>query len=135
MLRAHARLDIEDHGCSGETFLAAVELIKKYKPSFCIFEHVLNAPWAKMQEYIEGKVKLASCDGKKAIKGATKKDGKALEFALTDEGDIVVDRVPPWFGVQCGVAVAGVQKPGSTTLQKVTWPPKCKKSCTLEDLV
>jgi hypothetical protein len=45
MLRANKRLDIEDKGCSGETFLAAIEHMLDKKPPFCIFENVLNAPW------------------------------------------------------------------------------------------
>lgn len=45
MLRANKRLDIEDKGCSGETFLAAIEHMLDKQPPFCIFENVLNAPW------------------------------------------------------------------------------------------
>jgi hypothetical protein len=51
MLRANKRLDIEDKGCSGETFLAAIEHMLDKKPPFCIFENVLNAPW-----YVAGMV-------------------------------------------------------------------------------
>ena len=40
MMMSNNRLDIEDHGCSGETFLAAVELLMKEKPKFAIFENV-----------------------------------------------------------------------------------------------
>lgn len=45
MLRSTRRIDIEDKGCSGETFLAAVELLYKEKPEFAIFENVTKAPW------------------------------------------------------------------------------------------
>lgn len=45
MLRSKRRLDIEDKGCSGETFLAAVELLFKEKPKTAIFENVTKAPW------------------------------------------------------------------------------------------
>jgi hypothetical protein len=45
MLRSTKRIDIEDKGCSGETFLAAVEVLFKEKPAFAIFENVQNAPW------------------------------------------------------------------------------------------
>jgi hypothetical protein len=48
MLRSKYRIDIEDKGCSGETFLAAVEVLFKKMPQFAIFENVLNAPWQKM---------------------------------------------------------------------------------------
>lgn len=45
MLRSKKRLDIEDKGCSGETFLAAVEFLFKEKPLTAIFENVTKAPW------------------------------------------------------------------------------------------
>jgi len=45
MLRHKTRIDIEAKGCSGETFLAAVELLFKMKPAYCIFENVTGAPW------------------------------------------------------------------------------------------
>jgi hypothetical protein len=45
MLRSKRRLDIEDKGCSGETFLAAVEFLFKEKPLIAIFENVTKAPW------------------------------------------------------------------------------------------
>ena len=50
MLKTRDRLDIEDKGQSGETFLAAVEYLDLHKPPFAIFENVDNAPWEKMQE-------------------------------------------------------------------------------------
>ena len=40
MLMSNKRIDIEDMGCSGETFLAACEVLFKEKPQFCIFENV-----------------------------------------------------------------------------------------------
>lgn len=52
---SHARKDIEDRGCSGETFMGAVEFLFKEQPPFAIFENVKNAPWEKMQDYITGK--------------------------------------------------------------------------------
>ena len=45
MLRHKHRIDIEAKGCSGETFLGAVELLFKMKPAYCIFENVTGAPW------------------------------------------------------------------------------------------
>lgn len=48
MLRSKRRLDIEDKGCSGETFLAAVELLFKEKPRTAIFENVAPAPWVSL---------------------------------------------------------------------------------------
>eukprot|EP00980_Cylindrotheca_fusiformis_P003492 scaffold781_cov132-Cylindrotheca_fusiformis.AAC.11 len=139
MLRANKRLDIEDKGCSGETFLAAIEHILGKKPPFCIFENVLNAPWDKMAEYIEGKIKLSSCDQKKAITGA-KKDEK-LEFIYNEDGQqIIVDKVPSVFGVRCGSSVAGYSRPNETTVRPVEWPNKTSSNnknnkCTLEELL
>ena len=40
MMMSNKRLDIEDKGCSGETFLVACELLMKDKPKFAIFENV-----------------------------------------------------------------------------------------------
>jgi hypothetical protein len=48
MLRSTRRLDIEDKGCSGETFLGAVEVLLKEKPKFAIFENVTGAPWVSI---------------------------------------------------------------------------------------
>lgn len=47
MLRSTKRLDIEDKGCSGETFIAATEVLFKEKPQMAIFENVINAPWVR----------------------------------------------------------------------------------------
>lgn len=40
MLVSTRRLDIEDKGCSGETFLATVELLFQERPLFSVFENV-----------------------------------------------------------------------------------------------
>ena len=136
MLRANKRLDIEDKGCSGETFLAAVEHMFDQQPPFCILENVQNAPWDKMSEYIEGKIKLSSCAEKKAITGAKKNE--VLEFVLKDD-KILVDKVPSVFGVRCGSTVAGFSRPGDLkkdVVRPVVWPKSSKtQKCTLEDLV
>ena len=134
MLRATQRLDIEDKGCSGETFLAAVEFLFEQKPPFAIFENVQNAPWDKMSEYITGKIKLSSCDEKKAIKGVKKNDKQELEF-VHQNSKIIVDKVPMVYGVRCGVAVAGYHRPGETKLRDVAWPSKKKERCTLSELL
>ena len=51
MLMANKRIDIEDKGCSGETFLAAADVLFKEKPRYAIFENVTGAPWAKVRSY------------------------------------------------------------------------------------
>jgi hypothetical protein len=135
MLRSTRRLDIEDKGCSGETFLAATEVLFKEKPAMALFENVQTAPWLKMQEYITGRVKLSECDSSKAIK-EIKDKGKELTFVLDEDGDIVVDRVPAVYGVRCGAVVSGFLRPGSSSLKEVRWPAQIqKKPCTLSDLV
>ena len=48
MLRSKFRIDIENKGCSGETFLAAVEVLFAKKPPMAIFENVKNAPWVRV---------------------------------------------------------------------------------------
>jgi len=53
MLRSRYRIDIEDKGCSGETFLAAVEVLMQEKPETAIFENVLNAPWVSSLRIFE----------------------------------------------------------------------------------
>ena len=76
MLKTRDRQDIEDKGTSGETFLAAVEFLDKFQPPIAIFENVDGAPWAKMQEYITGRIALAERNNTKAIKDAKKKAGE-----------------------------------------------------------
>jgi site-specific DNA-cytosine methylase len=136
MMRANKRLDIEDHGCSGETFLAAMEFLFQQKPPFALLENVMGAPWEKMQEYITGRVKLSSCGVGKAIKKDGKIKAKELDFAF-DSGRIVVECVPAVYGVQCGIAVKGFFKGGSDVLKEVTWPTNVAKGkhCTLQDLM
>jgi hypothetical protein len=132
MLRANKRLDIEDKGCSGETFLAAVEHIFEKKPPFCVLENVQNAPWDKMSEYIEGKIFLGNASSKKAITGG-KKD-ETLQFISLDK-KVIVDKVPSVFGVRCGSCVLGFTKAGDDEeVIPVRWPFKKKDKCTLEEL-
>ena len=45
MLRSKFRIDIEDRGCSGETFMGATEVLFDQKPEIAIFENVTGAPW------------------------------------------------------------------------------------------
>ncbi len=137
MLRSNKRLDIEDMGCSGETFLAACELLFKEKPKFAIFENVEKAPWEKMSEYITGRINLATVGANKKIKkinGASKGRSGHLEFIRKD-GKIVVDNVPAEYGVRCGATVSGYTKKGSAATQEIKWPNKSKKSCNLDELV
>jgi len=72
--------DIEDKGTSGETFLAAVEYLEREQPAVALFENVDNAPWTKMQEYIQGRLNLSE---RNSIKNITEiKKGQAGELYL-----------------------------------------------------
>jgi hypothetical protein len=53
MLRSNKRIDIEDKGCSGETFLAATEVLFQEKPPMAIFENVIRAPWVRRQKSLQ----------------------------------------------------------------------------------
>ena len=124
-------------GCSGETFLAACELLFKEKPKYAICENVDKAPWGKMSEYITGRIKLSTVGKKdkiKKINGASKGKSGHLEFVRKD-GNIVVDNVPAEYGVRCGATVSGYRKEGSAVNHKIKWPNKSKKSCTLDELI
>jgi len=139
MLRSNKRIDIEDKGCSGETFMAATEVLFDKKPKLAIFENVTGAPWEKMSEYITGRVKLSSCDEKKQITNINKhKNVKELIFAFDEElGAIVVDRVPGFYGVRVGSPVKGFLQQGSKQLKQIVWPKaiSMKKTCTLNELM
>jgi site-specific DNA-cytosine methylase len=136
MLRSNKRIDIEDKGCSGETFIAAIELLFKEKPRYAIFENVIGAPWEKMSEYITGRIKLSSSSSSKAIKDIkTAEKSKDLTFVLED-GNIIVDYVPGYFGVRCGSIVKGFVKGNTNTIQKVTFPTKNNNNtCSLTALM
>ena len=52
--------------------MAAVEYLEQEKPKMAIFENVQNAPWEKMQEYIEGRIDLKDRNDAKGIIGMKK---------------------------------------------------------------
>ncbi|CAB9508230.1 C-5 cytosine-specific DNA methylase [Seminavis robusta] len=140
-MRSKKRKDIEDRGCSGETFLAACEVILKEQPTICILENVVGAWWKKMSEYIVGRIQLS--DAGKGKDGETKdatKGPKELKFSFDNKqgNKLVVEEVPKMWGVHCGSTVAGFLK-GDTMgkIHPVEWPTKVKKTekCTLTDLL
>jgi hypothetical protein len=134
MLRSKWRIDIEDRGCSGETFLAAVEILFKEKPSLTIFENVINAPWMKMADYITGRVKLNSIDKRTRIKDEKDK-GQKLTFVRGKDGIVIVDQVPGVYGVRCGSTLKGFVRGNSDEILKAKWPSSADKKCSLEDLM
>jgi C-5 cytosine-specific DNA methylase len=82
MLKSNLRLDIEDKGTSGQTFLAAVEFLEKFEPEVFIFENVDGAPWDKMQEYITGRIQLSRRDDTTAITSSKTKAGRYSVFGF-----------------------------------------------------
>ena len=109
MLKTRDRLDIEDKGTSGETFLAAVEFLEQKQPPVAIFENVDGAPWEKMQEYIRGRLNLAHRNDTKAIKDSK---GKAdadnlLLFSVNEHGAYVAEQIPRQVGIRAGAIVQG----------------------------
>lgn len=89
-----------------------------------------------MQEYITGRIKLADCDSSKVVKDVKSNDkNKELLFVLDENKDIIVEEVPPVYGVRCGSVVAGFRRPGSKKLHDVKWPSGKSKSCKLSELM
>jgi hypothetical protein len=140
MLMSKFRIDIEDKGCSGETFLAATEVLFQEKPKFAILENVTKAPWEKMSEYITGRVEIANCELSntkgKEIKVDQKDKGKELKFLWDSKTKkILVDEVPPAYGVRCGAPVKGFIVAGSSKLQRLKWSEKSKRQVSLRELL
>jgi site-specific DNA-cytosine methylase len=115
MLKSSCRLDIEDKGTSGETFLAAVEFLEMKQPPVAIFENVDGAPWGKMQEYIVGRVNLAERNNAKNITSDGKKKADAdnlLKFSVNEEGRYVAEEIPRQVGIRAGSVVHGFVRNG-----------------------
>jgi len=112
MLKTRDRIDIEDKGTSGETFLAAVEFLEQQRPPMAIFENVDGAPWAKMQEYITGRIELRNRNTTKAIKDAKKKADadNNLKFSINEKGQYVAEEIPRQVGMRAGSIVQGFVK-------------------------
>ncbi|GMH56832.1 hypothetical protein TrLO_g11280 [Triparma laevis f. longispina] len=106
-MRGSMRIDIEDKGQSGETFLAAVNFLEKEMPAFALFENVLGAPWEKMDEYITGKVPVyLSEHSKKSVRldktnAVAKEAGMIIKFVKEDNA-YVADEVGGYYGVKPG---------------------------------
>jgi len=110
MLKSCHRKDIEDKGTSGETFLAAVEYLEQEQPAVALFENVDKAPWEKMREYIQGRLKLSERNSIKNITEIKKEQADAdneLTFSVDEDGRYVVEAVPRQVGVKAGCIVQG----------------------------
>jgi hypothetical protein len=126
-LRTKYRETIEQLGESGETFLAAVDLLYQEQPKVAILENVVGAPWPKMAAYITGRLVLKDCDVAKGVKGASSgkdKQGTLMFSRDKKNGKIVVEEVPQAYGVRCGSTVQGFISGTSNKVLPVEWPPK-----------
>lgn len=135
-MRKKHRLDLEDKGKSGNTFYAAADYIWKHKPTFTIFENVLNAPWDKMAEFITGRVVVGTVGkgkeggavkgGKKSIK--SKKTGSDevpdLLFEVLPGGKLEVIGVPRMAGVKLGQKLLKIENENGK--QRVAKDPSFK---------
>ena len=129
---------LEDEGQSGTTFRAIVNNMYKDGndgPKLVILENVESAPWDKMEEYINGRVKLATIneklkgsgkckagddddddeeedsddeDGGGKKKGAKKKGEDELMFDVGADGFLYVASSPPHIGIIEGLKLLGV---------------------------
>ena len=95
-----------------------------------------------MQEYVTGRVRLATVyDKKKAIQQTSAKDAKIknLTFQLEKDGSMLAIEVPMQVGVRCGSVVQGfLSTVGSKRrMIKAKWPKASKKktTCTLAELL
>ena len=70
------KLDIEDMGTSGETFVATIDYLFASAHDICLLENVTSAPWAKMQGYITGRVLLRDVFSK--IQSSAKSQGEKV---------------------------------------------------------
>lgn len=149
MLMSKFRLDIEEKGCSGETFLAAVEVIFKQKQDIVLFENVTTAPWDKMKEYVTGRIDLSTYDSEVKKKTVGTKKSKKSGFGHfkfqqnSQKNDIIVVSTPDDMGVRPGTALRGFIREGESLedLKKAKWPKPSNKSakkngeCSLLDLI
>ena len=139
MLKSTDRLDIEDKGTSGETFLSAVEFLDQKQPPTAIFENVDGAPWAKMQEYITGRVQLSQRNDTKAIKDSNKKgdaDNKLLFSVDSSNGRYVAEEIPRQVGIRAGSVVQGFVRSGhdSNDVQRLVVDRNQKGLVTLKEM-
>lgn len=115
------KLDIEDMGTSGSTFMATVDYLFATGQDILLLENVQGAPWDKMAAYITGRVGLVSAmkgiassqkAGGKQEAGdddADGKDGSINRTILTVEKDkkrtrLFVTQVAKTVGLKLGVA-------------------------------
>jgi len=142
MLKSSHRLDIEDKGTSGETFLAAVEVLFQQKPQWALFENVEKAPWEKMKEYITGRINLSSYKkgAKKKTVGSKKNTGfDHFKFKRNDRNEIIVFQTAQDIGIRPDSVLSGYICEGDADEKIITaeWPKSVKKTgeCTLTELI
>eukprot|EP00519_Triparma_laevis_P015236 CAMPEP_0182492916 /NCGR_PEP_ID=MMETSP1321-20130603/1957_1 /TAXON_ID=91990 /ORGANISM="Bolidomonas sp., Strain RCC1657" /LENGTH=558 /DNA_ID=CAMNT_0024695551 /DNA_START=172 /DNA_END=1848 /DNA_ORIENTATION=- len=139
MMRGSMRIDIEDKGQSGETFLAAVNFLEQETPAFALFENVLGAPWEKMDEYITGKVPVfLSEESKKSVRldktnQQAKEAGMVIKF-VKEDNTYVADEVGGYYGVKPGQKLTKILRFGTGEYEDIEWSISGKSKCTLAEI-
>jgi len=98
----------------------------------------IGAPWAKMTEYITGRVALGTLNDPTGINNnnATSKEKsiKQLMFDTNDKNEIVVTEVPMNIGVRCGTIVVGFLKSNNENVVDPAKLPE-KEKFSLDELL
>ena len=127
MMRGGYRTDIEDKGVSGETFLAAVEVLEKKQPKWTLFENVMGAPWDKMSEYITGRVpayldpkSIKKLRAKNPARNSDRVSSRDIKFEISDDGEsYVAEDVGGFYGVRPGAIIDGIFRCKTKKLEKI----------------
>ena len=106
-LKGKDRKSIEAMGTSGQTFFGFVELLLEQGYRTAIVENVFGAEWAKMAQYISGRVPVADADG--------------LGFERRPDGGWVVSEVGGAAGVRVGTKLKGFMRVGGKGIADETF--------------
>ena len=136
MSRATQQMDMEKRGRSGDTFMATIEVILQKQPQFCLLEIEgdLEGSWDKMKQYVTGMIPLSDCEN---VNGSAKGQGKDILLSFEEASQkIVIEEVPSFCGVQCGVTVAGYMQGIEGPIHPLLWPQDKGKgdTCSLSEL-
>ena len=115
------KLDIEDMGTSGETFLATIDYLFASAHDICLLENVTSAPWAKMQGYITGRIMAKDLFSK--IQSSAKSQGEKV-VDTTKKGAVKETVRGVELGVEPPTAAPTAALPGSHR-----GIPACSESC------
>ena len=133
MMRGAERIDIEDRGQSGETFLAAVEFLDQQGHEFALFENVIGAPWEKMAEYITGIVPVW-LNPKNKISVDKNHKAAAATISFVKVGNrYVTDTIGGYWGVKAGQTLKSIKR-SNGKCEDVKWSVSGKDTCSLATL-